>query len=166
MTSTETRSTKMLLDAATAEELMTPDPLALDADASVREAMAFLTDRGFSAAPVVNAGGKFVGVLSRTDILEYERGRAEYLPGQHPDDVAERVESKRDGYQIENVDRTTVRDVMTPVMFSVAPDTPTEIVVAQMLNRKIHRLFVATGDGVPVGVITTFDILKRLRPEA
>jgi CBS domain-containing protein len=156
---------RIYLDAATAADLMTANPSTLDANACVREAIMFLTDNGFSAAPVVDEDGKFVGVLSRSDIIIYDRGKVDYLP--HVPDLGRQQNEPifREGFQEENVDPTTIRDIMTPVVFTVAPTTPAGLVIEQMVERDVHRLFVVNYAGILTGVITTFDILKRLRPE-
>jgi CBS-domain-containing membrane protein len=67
------------------------------------------------------------------------------------------------GFQIENVDRTRVRDIMTPAVFSVGVDTPAAKVIEELLALHVHHLFVVGKDGVLVGVISTVDILRRLR---
>jgi CBS domain-containing protein len=54
---------------------------------------------------------------------------------------------------------------MTPVVFSVAPETAAHKVIEDMLAQKVHRLFVVGGDGVLVGIISTVDVLRHLRPE-
>ncbi len=66
------------------------------------------------------------------------------------------------GFQVEAVDRTLVRDVMTPVVFSVRPDTPARQVIEELLHLRVHRLFVIDRDGVLVGVIAMSDVLRRL----
>src|SRR5205823_15053310 len=66
------------------------------------------------------------------------------------------------GFQVEAVDRTRVADVMTPVVFSVRPDAPARQVIEELLNLRVHRLFVIDRDGVLVGVIAMSDILRRL----
>ena len=43
-----------VLCAATAADLMTPDPVSIGADATVKEATAFLGAKGFSAALVID----------------------------------------------------------------------------------------------------------------
>ena len=63
-----------------------------------------------------------------------------------------------------SVDRATVRDVMTPAIFGVAPDTPAAEVVREMVALKVHRLFVVDSAGVLVGVISALDILRHLGP--
>jgi CBS domain-containing protein len=56
-----------------------------------------------------------------------------------------------------------VRDIMTPVIFTVTPHTPVRSVVEQMLSLKVHHLFVVDEDGVLVGVIGSLDILRHLQ---
>jgi predicted transcriptional regulator len=64
-----------------------------------------------------------------------------------------------------NGDPTQVRDIMTPVVFAVPPDTPAYKVIEDMLAHKVHRLFVVGSDGVLIGTISTVDVLQHLRPE-
>jgi len=53
---------------------------------------------------------------------------------------------------------------MTPAVFSVGPDTPAAKVVHDLLSLNVHRLFVVDENGVLVGVISTIDVLRHLRP--
>jgi len=150
------RQIDLKLRAASAAELMSPNPVSIGEASALREALALLTDKGFSAAPVIDEAGRPVGVISRTDLLVHQR---EEVP--HPQVWDwERIP---DGFQIEEVDGTTVRDVMTPAVFSVATDTPSASVVEQLLGLKVHRLFVVDEDGVLVGVISAADVLRHLK---
>ena len=77
MTSTPNRTTQVLmLQARTAAELMTTNPQSLRQDATVGEAAAFLSTRGFGAAPVIDEAGRPVGVVSRTDLLHHHGQKA------------------------------------------------------------------------------------------
>jgi len=124
-----------------AAELMTPNPQSIQDGATLEEAIAFLTDRGFSAAPVIDETGRPVGVISRTDILIHEREKIA-APGR---------------------EAVRVRDVMTPALFAVAPDAPAAKVADQMVALNVHRLFVVDHGGVLIGVITALDLLRHLR---
>jgi CBS domain-containing protein len=137
---------RLCLWADTAEELMMPNPVSIRGDATFAEALALLTDRGFSAAPVIDDAGRPLGVLSRADILVHEREQLAARPGAAAQAAAR------------------VRDLMTPVVFSVAPETAAQKVIHEMLSLKVHRLFVVDGDGVLVGVISAEDVLRHLRP--
>jgi CBS domain-containing protein len=139
-------ATPLVLRAKTAADLMEGNPAAVRDVATVPEAVAFLTDRGVSAAAVVNEAGLPVGVLSRADILVHDRERAA-----HP------AAAGRD-------DATLVRDLMTPAVFSVTPTTPVARVVEEMVAMNVHQLFVVDREGYLVGVVSAFDIVRHLRP--
>jgi CBS domain-containing protein len=163
-------SAGLTLDANTAAALMTPDPLSIRAGATVREAVSFLTDKGFSAAPVIDKAGRPVGVLSRADIIVYDREKVEYIepvPEYYEKGtlVAPTGERLGNGFQVEKADSVQVRDIMTPIVFSVSPETPARNVVENMLALKVHRLFVVAKDGTLIGVISALDVLKHLHPE-
>lgn len=160
-------SPRLILCAETAADLMTPNPVSIREDATVKEAVAFLTEKGFSAAPVIDEAGRPVGVLSRADIVVHDREKVEYVPEYYEgtDLTARSGKPFRSGFQVENVDRTQVRDIMTPVVFSVAPETPARKVVEEMLALKVHRLFVVGRDGTLIGVISAIDVLRHIRSE-
>jgi CBS-domain-containing membrane protein len=162
-------SAPLVLAAETAAELMTTRVASVRENATLREALALLIDKGISAAPVIDAAGRPVGVLSRSDLLVHDRETAELL--RKEPEFFHREELKTAGgeplgrgFQVEKVDRTWVRDVMTPAVFCVAPDTPAPRVVHDLLRLEVHRLFVVDGTGVLVGVISAMDVLRHLRP--
>ena len=159
----------LTLAAETARELMSGSPVSVRADALLREAVILLTDKGFSAAPVIDGAGRPVGVLSRSDIVVHDREHVEYLERNpeyyHHAELKTRGGEKLTGFQVEKVDKTRVRDVMTPAVFSVTPHAPAAKVVSEMLALRVHRLFVVDETGVLIGVISALDVLKHLRPE-
>lgn len=158
----------MTLMAETAADLMMSNPISLRDNALLQEAVVLFTDKGFSAAPVIDAAGRPVGVLSRSDILIHQREKVDYLPPEpdfyHESDlVTKHGEKLTKGFQVENVDQTRVRDLMTPAVFSVAPETSASKVIQEMLALRVHRLFVVDGNGILVGLISALDVLRHLR---
>ena len=154
----KTATRPLMLRAETAADLMTANPVSVNADAWVSEAVLLLTERGFSAAPVIAEGGRPVGVVSRTDLLVHERERDASPTRPRWDE-----ERSASGFQVKRVDSTQVSDVMTPVVFCVALDDSAEHVIAQLLGLNVHRLFVVDNDGVLVGVISAQDVLRFMR---
>ncbi len=130
----------LTLRADTARDLMTPGPYSLADTDTAEQAAAFLTDRGFGAAVVIDDAGHPLGVVTKTDLLIYTRERA----------AGKKVEP------------ATVLDVMTPAVFSVREDTPAKSVVEQLVALNVHHLFVTDKAGVVVGVISPFDVVKKL----
>jgi len=55
--------------ASTAEDMMTPDPVTIEPDATVREAARLIARRHHNRLPVVEHG-RLVGVVTRVDVLE------------------------------------------------------------------------------------------------
>jgi CBS domain-containing protein len=152
------------LRAATAAELMTPNPVSVRQTATVREAAALLIDRGISAAPVIDDAGRPVGVVSQSDILVHDRERTEHLSPAHYFTAAElRAGPGPEVRFPDDADRTTVSEVMTPMVYGVRTESTSAEVVRQMLALRVHRLFVADASGVLVGVVSTFDILRHLQ---
>jgi CBS domain-containing protein len=142
-----TSPARLTLAADRAGDLMAPNPVSIEADAPVAEAIALLTDRGLSAAPVIDEAGHPRGVISRDDILVHER---------------ERLATRAPGAAPAAPDPTRVADIMTPTVFSVPPDTPARAVVGQLLGLRVQQLFVVDGDGALIGSINTFDVLRHL----
>src|SRR5207302_6938674 len=104
------------LRAETAADLMTANPVSVREDASLKEAIALLIDRGYSAAPVIDRAGRPVGVLSRTDVIVHDREHAEHLdpmPEYYDREnlTTDENEALGEGLQVERVDPTRVRDV-------------------------------------------------------
>lgn len=146
-----------------AQDIMTPNPHSIREDATIEEAVAFLIDRGFRAAPVIDESGKPVGVISQSDIVV------------HDHENAVRAGRVHDYYGVENLDldeapvdtrrNVHVRDLMTPIVFHVPPDARFFRILEEMVTLNVHRLFVVADDGVLVGVVTALDLLRHMYHE-
>src|SRR5262249_26130881 len=137
----------LTLRGATAADLMSPNPVSVRENATVREAVSFLVERGFSAAPVIDRRGRPVGVLSRLDIIVHDQEMVSYarpIPEYYGREelTTPAGEHLGKGFQVECVDRTRVRDIMTPVVYAVTPDTPAREVIEHFRTLRVHRLFV------------------------
>ncbi len=152
----------------TALDLMTRDVVIAKEDWSLEHLMEVLLSRCISGAPVVNEGGKLVGVVSVTDLIRSRAAGGDAEQGEDMHDFYVQAlqsqigpeDARSMGVDVES-DRT-VRDIMTPVVFDVAPDASPKDIAEAMLTGRIHRVFV-TDHGSIVGVITTFDMLRVIR---
>lgn len=139
--------THLILEAETAADLMESNPISIHDTATIKDAISLLTDKGYSAVPVINEAGQSVGVVSRWDIVVHDRERADYATSSR-----------------QEPDPTRVRDIMTPAIFSVTPETPAVKVIEQMAALGVHQLFVVDHDHVLVGVLRGLHIIQHLRP--
>lgn len=152
-----------------AKDLMSTNPVSIRRDATIREALELLTDRGYGAAPVIDSAGRPIGVVSRTDILIHER---ECVRHALPDGAASSYDwtdwdefpgkSLPEGFSIEVTDPTTVAEIMTPAVFTVPLETSAREVVKRMRELKVHHLFVVDSDLALVGVISPLDVMRHL----
>ena len=141
--------------ATVAEDLMTANPLSIQETLTVRESRNFFIDKAISGAPVIDAAGRPVGVLSQTDLLIHDR--------EGPSTPVGRRREAGD-YDSGGAADTLVRDVMTQGVFSVGRHASIERVIGDMCEMNVHRLFVVDAAGVLVGVISAMDVLRHLVP--
>ena len=151
----------------TAADVMSPDVLAVEPGMTVHELACFLTEHQITGAPVLDRGGRLVGVVSETDLAEAETERGEAVddrsdPGADLrgwEDEAEPDEMRE--LHLHVTSTQTVGDIMTPTAYTVPDDTTVSEVARTMVTGRIHRLLV-TRAGRVVGIVTTLDLLKTL----
>src|SRR4051812_5615917 len=153
------REAAVILQARSAAGLMTPNPLSLREDVTLKEAIAFLVDRNVSGAPVIDEAGRPVGVLTQSDVLVHDREQVEHVDPPEFEHGEPLPRSLWERFQVERVDATPVRDVMTPAVFCVGLEAPAWAVIENLRGLSVHRLFVVDDDGVMVGVITAMDVV-------
>jgi CBS domain-containing protein len=138
-------------------DLMNPSVVCVPSGATVAEAQKLLAERAVSGAPVVDAQGRPIGVISQSDLTRAQSSRTTVgEAGRFYTDVAD----YRDLLSLP-LDRSNlpVDEVMTPRVYSVTRDTGVAAAANVMRERHIHRLLV-TERGVLVGVLSSFDLLR------
>lgn len=121
-------------------------------DATVQELSRLLDEKGISGVPVVDADGRLVGVISRTDIGS----------GVADPPLASTKELYEDGDELRGLAEARVADLMTEHVVEVVPEDPVVKLIDIMDKDKIHRVFVTRGEEV-VGVVSTMDLVRALR---
>ena len=152
--------------AVTAAQVMTREVLTVEADWPVERLVEFLTNHSISGAPVVSAARKPIGVVSLTDIARngaLGEHRTSETHGFYRNELSSKVaRDEMRGLHVETESTTTVGDIMTPLVFSVAEDATVQEVAAAMITGRIHRVFV-TRAGALVGIISAMDLLPLVR---
>jgi predicted transcriptional regulator len=105
------------------------------ADQTVAEAAALFADESIGGAPVCDAHGRVVGMLSKSDVAECVAAH--------------------------ELDRH-VEDVMTVEAVSVNAADPLERAIAVMAFEGVHRLLVLDDDRRLVGIVTAMDVMREL----
>lgn len=149
-----------MLATLTARELMNRDVMTVRDDLTLEELATFLTENQITGAPVVDARGKLVGLVSATDVTEIAMQNGE--PARPEPEGGPAAESLR-GLRVKESGRL-VREIMTPTVFTVPEETPISELARTMIAGRIHRLLVTHGGHI-VGIVTALDLLKLLAEE-
>jgi CBS domain-containing protein len=144
-----------------ARDIMNADVITVPATMDLRDLAKLFLERGITGAPVVDAGGRLVGVVSQTDLVYYNLTRGDELVVNSSFYQSARFEGHRlpRGFQVEDFNSGVVADVMTPVVHSVDESAPVEAVARMMTRNHIHRVIVRRGRRI-AGIISALDVLR------
>ena len=119
-----------------ASDVMIKDVVTVAESMPLKELTNLFKEKKITGAPVVDANGELVGVISETDIIRKTTSIGAWSP-------------------------STAGQIMTRNAVTVAPDESLQRVCELMYNRRIHRVVVAEGKQIR-GIITTMDILRAI----
>ena len=129
-------------------DIMTKDVVCLSAEIDVATVARLLLERNISGAPVVDADGRPVGVVSKTDVL---RACCDAFSADRSADLAGREFA-----------RLRVADIMTPMAFALPQGESVARAAAVMAFERVHRIPVVASDGKVVGLVSAIDVLRWL----
>lgn len=116
-----------------AVDIMTRPVLTIRAEDSVEGAAALFTEHNITAAPVLDAEGVLIGIVSEGDVLRAQRA---HRPG------------------------VTVADVMSRTVVTVALDADMSAVAAAMLDNNVHSVPIVDDGGEVEGILCRHDLLR------
>jgi len=144
----------------TAADLMSRDVVSIPQDMSLRAAAHLLSQAHITGAPVVNAEGQCVGVLSATDFLHWvEEPDQAYLSARA---VTAETCCEWQYIDLEAVPADDVRTHMTSDPVTVAPETSIYAMAELMVEAHIHRVIVTDKGNRPIGMVSSTDILAAV----
>lgn len=145
----------------TAREIMSADVVSVPQDMDLRDLSKLFLKKGFTGAPVVDARGDLVGVISQTDLVYYNLTRGDELVDESHFYQTARVEGRHlpRGFQIVDFNSGRVADIMTPAVHAVSERAGLATISRMMTSKHIHRVIVKRGRK-PVGVISALDLLR------
>lgn len=95
--------------------------------------------------------GKLVGMLSKQDFVHFTGAMYRFGP-------VEQLNESR-------LQHATVEEIMTTGLGKLEPDDRINVAIDIFLKNRFHALPVVEADGELVGIVTPFDILKKLAGE-
>ncbi len=133
-------------------DVMTPDPVAVRADASFKEIAARLRERHAAAFPVLDADDKVIGVVSEADLLPKEALEAGHEGHRGP------LAGPRHRAEREKAVGLTASDVMSRPPVTIGAYDLVSHAAHVMYDRSLSCLPVVD-DGRLIGLITRADVL-------
>jgi CBS domain-containing protein len=175
------------------KDIMRRDVVTVSPDTTARYLAKVLADEEITGVPVLDANDRLVGVVSSTDLVRLAADESSVEvrqvgltrgvdPVLDPDAEAEDAEAQDPfgfflpedspftGQRIleqwpdSEFDSVLVRDIMTPVSFSVAPDSTVPELCEFLVRGRIHRAVVME-EGRLVGIVTSADVLRAVADE-
>ncbi|MCU0632146.1 MAG: CBS domain-containing protein [Methanolinea sp.] len=146
-------------------EIMTRNPVTVQASDPVRDAAALLRKHKIGGLPVMD-GEKLVGMITESDILRLlETGKISddlWLPSpleviEVP--IREIINWEKTKHALTSIGSVQVRKVMSHPAITIGEDEEIEDAAAVMLSRKIARLPVVRGETL-LGIVARADIVR------
>jgi len=145
----------------TAGEIMTKDVVTVQKKTSIRELAEMFTVRKISSAPVVDAEGDLIGIVTETDLVEQDKNL--HIPTVISlfDWVIYLESGKKFEKELKKMTGQNVGDIYTTEVETVAPTTPISEVADIMSTKKVHAIPVVDGKKV-VGIIARIDLIRTM----
>lgn len=124
-------------------DIMEPAVRTVARDAPVSEIVISLADAQVTGLPVLDGWGRLVGVVSTTDL------------------IAAQAETRGSEERQILMEKTSVRDIMTPSPLTIESTAEVHEAARHMLYADVRRLFVEE-NGSLVGVISQTDIVRAV----
>ena len=151
----------------TAQEIMTTEVLAAQETWSIKQLADFFVEHQISGAPVVTSDQKFVGVVSISDMVQFDSMTA----NEKASLVAAHVYTEVVGQKLlqDDINRLAshahencdLKSIMTPSIIDVGLSATLPEIAKIIYDYHIHRVFVTENKKI-VGVISTSNILRSI----
>lgn len=138
-------------------EVMTTQIITLAPELQVAQAWELMLEHLIKAMPVVDAGGRVLGMLTDEDLI-HRAGAKEHLS------VASRLDTEtlKEQLDILRSSPLRVRDVMTVPAITLSKNEALGAAAAIMARHEIKRLPVVDENQKIVGIVSRVDVLKQL----
>jgi CBS domain-containing protein len=151
---------------ATVADIMERDPVTASPDDDVETVVRLLRENELPGVPVVNDGGRCVGIVTEADLVLSEEEADLHLP--HYIDLLGGVvflePLRHFEERLRKAFASKVSDMMTPDPITISPDSPVAK-AAQVIAERRHNRLPVVEHGRLVGVVTRVDVLDALTRE-
>jgi len=145
----------------TAKDLMTRDVITVTPEATVKELARILVKNRISGVPVVNDGGKLVGIVTEKDLIE--RDKKLHLPTVVTlfDAVIYLESEKHFKAELKKMVASTVGDIMVTDVVTIG-EAATVREIATLMSEKGTNVLPVVKEGKVVGIVGKADVVRSM----
>lgn len=141
-----------------AHDLMTSPVVTASEDATLEDIARLMIDRRIGGVPIVDAEGRIVGIITKTDFGAKE-GHVPFSLFRAPQVFGRWLDKQGLQRIYEEARSMKARDVMTRNVVTASEDDEIEKVVRHMFERDVSRVPIVR-ERKPVGIVARHDLLR------
>jgi CBS domain-containing protein len=155
---------------AVVADYMQRDVVTVAPNSTLQEALELMTENHVTGLPVMDVNARCVGLITSSDILNFEQENANDLPASATADFYD-PESQRwetvpiSAFGLERFGDVRVSDVMSTELVWVERDTPLTEAARRLLKERVHRLLVLDKVARLYGVLSAYDFVRVVAGE-
>ena len=146
------------------KDIMTKKLITVSPETEIAHAAKLLLEKRVNGVPVVEKGGKMVGILCQSDLITQQKRFP--IPSVFTllDGIIPLTSMKHIEKEAQKISATTVAHAMTSNPFTVTPEMSIEDVATIMVDKNFHTRPVVDEEKL-VGIVGKEDILKTIMSE-
>jgi len=144
-----------------ANDVTTRNVISVDPETPTRVVAKLLLDKGISTAPVVDATGAAIGMVSKGDLIRREIDRRSLSRAWWLEILAEGEDLAGEFLDYVKASDRPVREVMTAPVVTIAEDTPIQAIAEILQARRVKRAPVLR-NGRVFGIVSRADLVRAL----
>ena len=148
-----------------AKDIMTKGVITVKLDTPLAELSTILVKSNISGVPVVDASGTLVGIVTENDLISQNKRLHIPTVVNFLDAAIYLESSKKFEQDVKRMTATTVGEICSRKVITVAEETPLIDIATIMTEKKVHLLPVVK-DNTIVGIIGKHDVVKAVARQA
>ena len=146
----------------TVAQVMTHNPIMVNPQTPLKQAIQILAEKQISGLPVVDDMGKLVGIISETDLMWQETGITPPAYVMFLDSVIYLQNPATYERDLHKALGQTVGEVMSNNPITISPDQSLKAAAKIIQDHKVRRLPVVDDAGTVIGILTRGDIIRTM----
>ncbi|MBG0742855.1 CBS domain-containing protein [Cylindrospermopsis raciborskii LB2897] len=146
----------------TVAQVMTHNPIMVNPQTPLKQAIQILSEKQISGLPVVDDMGKLVGIISETDLMWQETGITPPAYIMFLDSVIYLQNPAAYERDLHKALGQTVGEVMSNNPITISPDQSLKAAAKIIQDHKVRRLPVVDDAGTVIGILTRGDIIRTM----